>query len=92
MKVLNRKLGRELGRSVGVLATVVAIIAVGTGSYIGLGAAQRTLEASQRSYYAAYQFADFWIDVKKAPLSAARRGAWPSCRAWRPSTRASCST
>ena len=70
MGVLNRKLGRDLLSSAGVLATVVAIIAVGTGSFVGLGSAQRILELSQATYYGRYRLADFWVDVKKAPLSA----------------------
>jgi len=67
--VLSRKLRRDLLDSTGVLLTIVAIIAVGTGSFVGLGFAQRILETSQASYYSQYRFADFWIDVKKAPLS-----------------------
>jgi putative ABC transport system permease protein len=68
--VLNRKLGRELLRGTSLLVTVVAIISVGTGAFVGLLSAQRILESSQASYYARYRFADFWVEVKKAPLSA----------------------
>jgi putative ABC transport system permease protein len=57
----------------GTLVSVVVIIAVGTGSFVGLGFAQRILEASQAAYYRDYRFADFWIDVKKAPLSEVER-------------------
>lgn len=70
MPVLNRKLARDLRGNAGVLATVVAIIAVGTGSFISLNSAQRILLASQHDYYTRHQFADFWVDVKKAPLTA----------------------
>jgi len=52
------------------LITVVAIIAVGTGLYIGMASSQRILQSSQEAHYAQYHFADFWIDVKKAPLTA----------------------
>src|SRR5687768_773841 len=69
MSVLTRKLRRDLIGNAGVLLTVFAIIAVGTGSFIGLGSAQRILETSQHSYYNKYQFADFWVEVKKAPLT-----------------------
>lgn len=55
------------------LLTIVAIIAVGTGSFIGFGSAQRILIASQSAYYREYRFADFWMDVKKAPLSVVER-------------------
>jgi putative ABC transport system permease protein len=66
---------RDLLGSVGTLLSVVVIIAVGTGSFIGLRSAQHILEASQAAYYRDYRFADFWIDVKKAPLSAVERVA-----------------
>ncbi|MBN2562826.1 MAG: ABC transporter permease [Phycisphaerae bacterium] len=70
MAVLRRKLRRDLVGSTGTLITIVAIIAVGTGSFVGLRTAQLVLQASQADYYSDYRFADFWVDVKKAPLSA----------------------
>ncbi len=70
MGMLARKLGRDLLGHAGTLLAAVAIIAVGTGAYIGMASAQRTLEASQKAYYADCRFADFWVDLKKAPLSA----------------------
>ena len=73
MRALHRKLGRELLGSAGVLLSVVAIIAVGTGCFIGLGSAVRILSVSQHAYYRDYRFADFWVDVKKAPLTALER-------------------
>lgn len=73
MRALHRKLIRDLLGSAGTLLSVVAIIAIGAGSFVGLGSAQRILEASQAAYYREYRFADFWIDVKKAPLSAIER-------------------
>jgi putative ABC transport system permease protein len=75
MAVLNRKVLRDLRDGAGVLTTVVAIIAVGIGSFIGLRAAQRILENSQSDYYNRYRFADFWVDLKKAPLTAVPRVA-----------------
>ncbi len=73
MRALHRKLIRDLLGSAGTLLSVVAIIAIGTGSFIGLGSAQRILEASQAAYYREHRFADFWVDVKKAPLSVVER-------------------
>jgi len=75
MAVLHRKLGRDIRGSLGVLIVVIAIIAVGTGSLICMLSANRILSASQQQYYDDYRFADFWIDLKKAPLTAARRVA-----------------
>ena len=43
MGVLNRKLVRDFRGSLGILSTVVAIIAVGTGSFIGLGGVIKTV-------------------------------------------------
>lgn len=70
MAVLRRKLVRDFRDNRGVLLTVVVIIGVGAGLHIGLASAQRILETSQRDYYARHRFADFWIDLKKAPLTA----------------------
>ncbi len=70
MRALHRKLVRDVRHNKGVLASVLVIIAVGIGTYIGLGSAQRTLEVSQHTYYNDYRFGDFWIEVKKAPLTA----------------------
>lgn len=70
MRALHKKLRRDIFGSYGTLLTVVAIIAVGVGSFVGLLSAQRILLASRDVYYREYRFADFWIDVKKAPQSA----------------------
>ncbi|HRX84207.1 MAG TPA: ABC transporter permease [Phycisphaerae bacterium] len=67
--MLARKTRRDLRRNAGILLGVVAIIAVGAGSMVALGTAQRILEASQQAYYRDYRFADFWVDLKKAPLT-----------------------
>jgi putative ABC transport system permease protein len=75
MSVLNRKLRRDLVQNAAVLIAVIAIIAVGTGLFIGLGSAQRILQTSQAAYYRDYRFADLWVDLKKAPLTAVTRVA-----------------
>ena len=69
MRALHHKLIRDLLGNTGTLLSVVAIIAIGTGMFIGFGSSQRILEAGQADYYRDYRFADFWVDVKKAPLS-----------------------
>jgi len=71
VSVLNRKLARDLLGNAWALVTVIAVIAVGAGTLIGLVSAQRILLASQQAYYNEYRFADFWVEVKKAPLTAA---------------------
>ena len=73
MAILYRKLRRDLLGSTWILVAVVLIMAVGTGVFVGMRTAQRILIKSQSGYYTDYNFADFWIDVKKAPLPAVER-------------------
>ena len=73
MPVLHKKIRRDIRQSLGVLLTVIAIIAVGAGSFIALRSAQRILETSKFAYYRNYHFGDFWIDLKKAPLPAVEK-------------------
>lgn len=70
MSALDHKLRRDIRGNAGILMTVVAIIAVGTGSFTGLLSIQRILQNSQSDYYRQYRFADMWIDLKKMPLTA----------------------
>lgn len=70
MPALNRKLWRDTLGNAGTLIPVIAIIAVGTGMFVGMASSHRILTASQAAYYRAYRFADFWLEVKKAPLAA----------------------
>ena len=69
MKVLDRKLIRDLSRSKGMLLAVAAIIAVGTGCLVGMLSTYDDLETAKREYYRRCRMADFWISLKKAPLS-----------------------
>ena len=69
MSVLDRKLLREL-RGAGLrLAAIASILAIGVGMYVALGTAHRNLSHARMRYYARCRMADFWIDVKKVPLS-----------------------
>ncbi len=70
---MDHKLWRDVRGSVGILLSVVAIIAVGVGSFTGLLSTQRILHNAQSDYYRQYRFADFWVDMKKMPLSAVPR-------------------
>lgn len=71
MKTLNRKLRRDLWRVKGMLLAVTAIIAVGTGSMIGMMGTVFDLDAAKTSYYSRGRMADFWVSLKKAPESEA---------------------
>lgn len=53
----------------GTLLSIVVIMSVGVAVFVGFGSAQHILVASQHTYYRTFRFADFWIDVKKAPMT-----------------------
>ncbi|MDX1961759.1 MAG: ABC transporter permease [Pirellulales bacterium] len=69
MSVLNRKLLREFWQSKGMLLAITALIAVGVMGYIYMKSAYQNLLYAQREYYALCRMADFWIDLKKAPVA-----------------------
>lgn len=68
MGVLDKKLRRDIFQSWGMLLAVSAIIAVGIGCFIGMLSASRNLQLAKNHYYADNRLADFWIDLKKAPV------------------------
>ena len=69
MRVLDRKLLRELYHSKGLLLAITSIIAVGVTCFVSMQSAYHNLSSAQKSYYRQCRMADFWIDVKKAPLA-----------------------
>jgi len=75
MRMLQRKLRRDLRQSWGMLLAVTAILAVGIGCFIAMLSASRNLRAAQSRYYSACRLADFWIELKKAPVEEVRRRA-----------------
>ncbi|QDU64660.1 outer membrane-specific lipoprotein transporter subunit LolE [Planctomycetes bacterium Pan216] len=70
MTALDRKLLRDLRSSRGLIATIVAISALGTACFVCLLSAYNNLELARGSYYVACRMADFSIELKKAPLAA----------------------
>ncbi len=69
MNVLDRKLRRDLVALRGMLLAVVSIVAVGIGSLVGFQATTDNLAAARDDYYARCRMADFWLELKKAPLA-----------------------
>ncbi len=65
--MLNRKLCRDLWQSKGILLAVMAIIAVGVGSMVGMTGTAIDLISAKNSYYSTCRMADFWVTLKKAP-------------------------
>ncbi|HOO77330.1 MAG TPA: FtsX-like permease family protein [bacterium] len=68
MRILDRKLLRDLASSWRLLSAVVAILAAGIASFVSMLTAYANLEKSRAAYYDACRMADFWIEVKKAPV------------------------
>lgn len=73
MTALNRKLFSDIWHSRYLILAVSAIIAVGIGCFVGMMSAARNLEYARSNYYSFCRLADFWIDLKKAPVEEVRR-------------------
>ena len=69
MSVLDHKLGRELKDSWMLLAAITSIITVGVACYVTMGSAYNNLTEAKHKFYRQCRMADFWIDLKKAPLA-----------------------
>ncbi|KAA6186343.1 FtsX-like permease family protein [Thiohalocapsa marina] len=70
MTILARKLRRDFVAARGMLAAVVAIVAFGIAALVGLQTTTNNLTSARDAYYAQCRLADFWVDLKKLPLSA----------------------
>ncbi|MEX0939042.1 MAG: ABC transporter permease [Pirellulales bacterium] len=69
MSVLDRKLRREVRSSRGVvLLAIASIMTVGVMSFVYSRSLYNNLRTSLDEYYAESRMADFWVDMKKAPL------------------------
>ncbi len=69
MRVLDRKLLRECRRSWGLLLTITLVVTVGVACYVSFGTTYRNLQQAKQRFYTQCRMADFWVDVKKAPLA-----------------------
>jgi len=70
-RLLLRKLARDVYARMGALGALVIIVVVGMSCYVGMAGVFRDLDNSRASYYREYRLADFTVDLKRAPLSAA---------------------
>ncbi len=85
MSVLDRKLLREVRGQVTMLLAITSIIAVGTMCFVYMCASYHNLTLAKFRYYTQCRMADFWIEVKKAPLAELPRlEAIPGVAAIRP--------
>ncbi len=73
MSVLDKKLLRDIFHSKGMLAAIIAIIAVGAGCLVGAIGTLDNLMNAKNDYYSGCRMADFWIDIRKAPVSEVNR-------------------
>lgn len=69
MKILNTKFQRDIMLSKGMLISIIAIIAVGIGCFTGMLSTFENLKKAKIEYYSQCRMADFWITLKKAPIS-----------------------
>jgi putative ABC transport system permease protein len=69
VKTLDRKLLRELRASKALIMAITGLMAVGVMAFIYMRSAHANLNRAKDDYYSQCRMADFWIDVKKAPLS-----------------------
>ncbi len=69
MSILNRKLRREFRGAALRLLAITSIIAVGVGAYVEMDSCHQNLVDARDRYYAQCRMADFWIDLKRAPLA-----------------------
>ncbi len=73
MKVLQIKLLREIYAASGLLLAITSIIAIGITCFVALQSVYRNLDQAKEGYYRQCRMADFWIDVKKMPVSELER-------------------
>jgi len=71
--LLTKKLLRDVRQAVGQFIAAAAVLACGLAVYVGLYSTYRNLTLSRDSYYRQYHFADFFIELERAPLSVVRR-------------------
>jgi putative ABC transport system permease protein len=67
--VLNRKLLREVRSSGSLLLAITSIIAVGVMCFVYMRSSYFNLNLAQSRYYAQCRMADFWVELKKAPVA-----------------------
>jgi putative ABC transport system permease protein len=69
VKTLDRKLLREARASKGLILAITSLVAVGVMAFVYIRSAYNNLRSARDQYFAQCRLADFWIDVKKAPLA-----------------------
>jgi len=69
VNILNKKLRRDLWQTRGMLTAVILIVALGVTSLVGMMGTSQNLQAARNVYYGQCRMADFWVDLKKMPVT-----------------------
>jgi putative ABC transport system permease protein len=69
VSVLDRKLIRELGGAKWMFLAITGIIVVGVLCFVEMRSLYNNLRMAKQDYYGQCRMADFWIDLKKAPVA-----------------------
>lgn len=73
MPMLYRKLRRDLWHLRGQVIAIIMVVASGVAVVVTSRTSYESLSSSQQSYYAAYRFADVFVQLKRAPNLIARK-------------------
>jgi putative ABC transport system permease protein len=69
---LTKKLFRDLWHQIGMMIALVLVLAIGVSAYVGMAGVYQNLNNARAKYYNQYNLADFTIDLKRAPETAAK--------------------
>jgi len=69
VNILDRKLRRDLWQTRGMLVAVILIVAMGVSSLVGMMGTSENLQQARNVYYGQCRMADFWVDLKKMPVT-----------------------
>jgi putative ABC transport system permease protein len=70
---LQRKLLRDLRHLRGQVFAIALVVACGVASFVSMRSTYDSLVATQNEYYAAYRFADVFVNLKRAPQNLVER-------------------
>jgi putative ABC transport system permease protein len=83
VSVLRRKTIREIGTAKWMFLAITGIVVVGVLCFVVMRSLYHNLRTAQADYYAQCHMADFWIDLKKAPVAElAELGDLPGIAQW----------
>jgi putative ABC transport system permease protein len=70
VRVLNKKLLRGMWQAKGQAIAIAAVVLCGAATFISFASAHRNLLLTRDTYYQQYRFAEFEIQLERAPLTA----------------------